>query len=297
MVNVTAFIGLVFAVLLWGISFISIDVALLHITVMELNIVRFMVAVVVLWIIQWIRPKAFWIEKKDMPKMILAGVSGTAGYYYFENLALTMISPGMTSIVTGAIPVTTIIIAILFFGKRTRFKNIFMVGLSFVGVLVLMNPFSLETSQAVIKGVWTVMLANVFWSFYSLMNEGYNKKYDKLQVLTFQYTAGFVALFSTYLYDLSVNPEKEILDLGRILGNDTLVGHLIFICVFVSIGAYFFYNFALDHLGVMITALFINVVPVITMIISVGLSIETWTFNKVTGCWLVVVDIFFIEDI
>lgn len=297
MSKILAYLGLILAVLLWGVSFVSLDIALVHINVMEFNIIRFVVAGTILWLIQLMRPLELHIKKRDLPMMFVAGVSGTAGYYYYENLALTMISPGMVSVVTGAIPVTTIVMAMLFFGKRTRFRNIFLVFLSFAGVLVLMNPFGGEVGNQVVKGVWTVMLANTFWAFYSLINERFNKVYDKLQVLTVQYTAGLLTLSAVYLYDLSIHPNKMPIDVGAVFANDQLMGHLIFICVFVSIGAYFFYNYALDHLGVMITALFINVVPVITLIASVGLGIEVLSFNKVAGCLLVVVAIFFIDDI
>lgn len=296
MSKLVAYIGLGIAVLIWGISFISIDIVLHTLTVSELNIVRFTIVNMVLWIIQWIRPYKLKIQVKDMPLITLAGILGTAGYYYFENLSLTMISPGIVSVVTGAIPITTLVIAMLFFGKKTRFRNISFICLSFIGIIILMNPFSGGESSGAM-GVSVVMLANVFWSLYTLFNEHLNRKYDKLQLLTVQYTAGMIAFYCFYLHELSEYPDLEPVKIATIVGDPTVFGHVIFICIFASIVAYFFYNYALAHLSVMISALFINVVPVVTLIVSVGFGYETLDFSKVMGCLFVVIAIFFIEDI
>lgn len=291
-----AFIGLTLAVLLWAVSFISLDIILKKFTVAELNIIRFLVVNLILWLVQALRNKKMTFDQRDLPMVFVAGVFGTAGYYYFENMGLNYCSPGIVGIVTGAIPMTTLVIAMLFFGKKTRFKNIFLVGLSFTGVLILMAP-NQEAVGANPVGVGVVMVANVFWALYTLFNEGFNKKYDKLQLLTVQYTSGMVALFAFYLYELSKNPEMQILTMDRILEDSLIFGHILFVSVFVSILAYFFYNYALSHIGVMITALFINIIPVLTIVISASIQYETLTFTKVLGSLLVVIAVFFIDDI
>jgi len=290
------YLGLTVAVLLWGISFISIDILLQVMTVGEINVIRFILSNGVLWLIHFARMKKMSFHRKDLPLVALAGILGTAGYYYFENLGLTYISPGMVSIVTGAIPIITLVVAMLFFGKKTPFKNIFLVFLSFGGIVVLMKPWG-EAGMTNVSGVGVVMLANVFWALYTLFNEGLNRKYDKLQLLTLQYSFGMVAFLGFYFYGLSSHPERQMLDLSLVLGSEKMIGHLVFVCIFVSVGAYFFYNYALAHIGVMISALFINVVPVVTLIISVGIGYEPLTFNKIVGCLMVVVAIFFIDDI
>lgn len=296
MTKILTFVGLVIAVLVWGVSFISIDIALEDLSVNEINIIRFTISTAILWLIQLIRGKKIVIRGKDFWIASVAGIFGTAGYYYFENTGLLHISPGMVSVVTGAIPITTLVIAMLFFKKKTKFRNIFLIFLSFTGILVLMNPFSAE-GQTNMLGVGLVMLANIFWSLYTLMNERLNKTYDKLQLLTIHFTAGLIAFYGFYFYDLSVNVQNRFLDVQKLIANANLMGHVIFIAIFASIVAYFLYNYAVDHLGVMISALFINVIPVITLIVSTMMGVEVLSFNKVMGCIMVVIAIFFIEDI
>lgn len=290
------YIGLTVAVLLWGFSFISLDVLLQVMTVSELNMLRFLMSTPLLWLLHFIRGKALTIEERDLPMIALAGLFGTAGYYYFESMGLAHISPGMVSVVTGAIPVTTLVIAMLFFGKKTKFKNIGLVMISFAGIVIMMNPLGKAGVNNGL-GVGLVMIANTAWALYTLLNEGFSRRYDKLQLLTVQYTFGMVAFTGFYLYELGTHPKQSLPDFRAMLASGETLGHLIFICLFVAIGAYFFYNYALAHIGVMISALFINVVPVVTLVISVAIGYEVLTFNKVMGCLLVVIAIFFIDDI
>lgn len=291
-----SYVGLVLAVLLWGVSFISVAIILEQLSVSELNIVRFVLANGVLWLIQLIRPVKMSFRPKDLPLIILAGVLGTAGYYYFEHLGLVMVGADLVSLVSGSIPIITLVIAILLFKKKTKFKNIFLVLISFGGMALLIQP-GLQTSSSDAIGIGLVMVANIFWVLYTLFNETLNKKYDILQLLTLQYTAGMTAFIGFYLYELSTNPTLKMLTLNRISEESNVLGHLIFVSIFVSVGAYFLYNYALAHLGVMISALFINVVPVVTLIVSIAVGLEVLTFNRVAGCLLVVIAIFFIDDI
>ncbi len=125
---------------IWSISFVSIDISLEYISAMEINIMRFIIAVVFLWLVHLIRDVKMNFDKKDHIRIAFSGIFGTAGYYFFENISLTYISPSVVSIVTGAIPIMTLIVAMLFLGKKTKFRNIFFIMLSFVGIAILTGP-------------------------------------------------------------------------------------------------------------------------------------------------------------
>ncbi len=64
-----------------------------------------------------------------------------------------------------------------------------------------------------------------------------------------------------------------------------------------TVVAYFLYNYALQKVGVTLSALFINVIPVATLLISVAVGHEALSFSKSIGCLLVVVAVYMIEDI
>lgn len=291
-----SYIGLSLAVLLWGISFISVAIILEHLSVSELNIVRLLLSTAMLWLVELLRPKKMAFKAKDLPIIFLSGLLGTAGYYYFTNIGSILLSPDVISLVSGGIPVITLVVAIILFRKKTNFKNIFLVLVSFCGMAVLMNPWAEHTITNG-RGIGVVLVGNLFWSLYTLLNEPLDRKYDVLQLLTLQYTAGLVVFSGYYFYELIRNPKIEMLTFAKVAAHSNVLGHLIFVALFVSIGTYYLYNYALVHLGVMISALFINVVPVMTLLVSIALGFQVLTFHQVAGTLLVVIAIFFIDDL
>lgn len=291
-----AYFGLGVAIFIWSISFISINQVLKHITVNELNIARFLMVNAVLWTIQVIRPLKLQIASRDYPLIFMAGVFGTAGYYYFENVALMYTTPGIVSAVTGAMPITTLMIAMLLFGKKTRFRNILLICLSFFGVILLMAPLSGQ-DQSNAKGIMMVLVANVFWALYVLINDKLDHSYDRLQLLTLHYTSGMVAFLGFYITDLALHPDQSLPNISVMLDDATVVDNLLFVVFLASVVAYLLYNIAIVHIGVIMSALAINVIPVLSLIISVGVGSEVLNFSKVMGCLFVVVAIFFIDDL
>lgn len=290
-----AYIGLVVAVVIWSISFVSIDICLEYITASEVNVIRFAIASSILVVVFLLRGKKMKFRKKDLPKILLSGVFGTAAYYYFENISLDYISPAMVSIVTGAIPVMTLAIAMLVMGKRTKFRNIFFIMVSFSGIIVLTNPFSSVVSSN-LSGIGLVLCANLSWVIYTLINEKLNQEYDKLNLLTIQMFFGTITFFIIYLVEIRLG-KAVIVDISKIITNGPLVMHLLFLGALSSIVAYYLYNNALHIVGVTVSALFINIIPVATLLFSVVMKQETLSFNKVIGCVMVVSAVYFIEDI
>lgn len=295
MKKLLAYIGLFVAVTIWSISFVSIDVCLLYINAMEVNIFRFFIAAIFLWIVYLVRGVRMQFKRKDQLRIFLAGVFGTAGYYFFENVSLNYISPATVSIITGAIPIMTLIVAMLFLGKKTKFRNIFFIILSFVGIVILTNPAA-DRMTTDIKGILLVVMANLCWVIYTLVNEPLNHEYDKLNLLTIQVFYGAVVYGLIYFYQIGSGIAEPV-NLTQVMMNTELVFQLVFLAIMSSCVAYFLYNYALQKVGVTLTALFINVIPVATLLLSVAIGHETFTFNKIIGCLLVVVAVYMIEDI
>lgn len=295
MSKLLAYLGLFISVTIWSASFVAIEICLAYMSPLEVNVVRFALGSLILWGIYLLRGNKMAFEKKDQFKIAMAGVFGTAGYYHLAKLSMTLISPSMMNIATGAIPMITLIIAMLFFGKRTRFRNIFFIAMSFVGIIILTNPFTTEVSGSTM-GIGLAIAGNVCWVIYTLVNEPLVAKYDKLNLLTLQMSYGAVALISIYWYQVATD-QVLLLDTAAVLLKDDVIVYLGFITVFASIIAYHFYNYALEKVGVTLSALFINVIPVTSLIISVASGTGVLTFNKIVGCTLVVLAVYLIEDI
>jgi drug/metabolite transporter (DMT)-like permease len=189
----------------------------------------------------------------------------------------------------------TLVVAMLFMGKKTRFRNIFLIGISFVGVVVLADPNSSEI-QSNMRGISIILLANLCWVIYTLLNERLNHKYDLLNLLTVQVSFGAIAFYILYLTEIQLG-YSTFMNLGVIFSDGPLLWNLFFLSVLSSVVAYYLYNYALQKVGVTLSALFINVIPVITLLLSVFIGGETLSFSKIIGCLCVVIAVYLIEDV
>jgi drug/metabolite transporter (DMT)-like permease len=290
-----AYIGLIVAVTIWSLSFISIDLCLDYMTVNEVNILRFTFSTALLWTLYFLRRQKLNFKKWDIPRIAISGIFGTAAYYYFESIGLDYVSPSNVSIITAAIPMMTLVIAMLFMSKKTRFRNIFLIGISFVGIVILADPKSTEIQSNYI-GIGIVLIANICWVIYTILNERLTHKYDLLNLLTLQVTFGTMTFYFLYGVQIQLG-HVEFMDLTLIFDNGRLVMNLLFLSVLASVLAYHLYNYALRTVGVTLSALFINVIPVVTLLVSVSVGQETLSFSKIIGCLLVVLAVYLIEDV
>ena len=288
-----AFLALSISVFLWGLNFVAIHQILTVLSPLETNVVRFSGAALLLWLVQLVRSEHQTIKRKDMPKLMLAGCIGTAAYYSCVNGALLYVTPGVAGIASGAIPVITVIVSMLFLGMKTKFRNVALIGLSFAGIWILggYDPGSVS-----LKGMTLIMIGNLMFVIYSLIHERLEPSYDGLKVLAWEVTFGAVIIWCVYLYQLSLDPSVPIIALNDLIQSPKVVGNMIFLSVFGTVLTYYLYNMAIKEIGATMTALFINVIPVVAIIASVISGVDVLTFESVVGGLMIVTAVFFLEE-
>ena len=121
-------ISLLFTVIVWGLSFLSIKVAIDVIPPMTLGLVRFVIASMFLFAVFKIKEPNTKVNKKDLPLMATAGLIGVTIYFFFENNGIKLMPASTASLIIATIPIFTFIFeAIVFsFSKSfSRFSNQF----------------------------------------------------------------------------------------------------------------------------------------------------------------------------
>ena len=104
-----ALAAVIACVLFWGFSFISIKVAVAVLPPMTLGAFRFALAVIILFFIKRRIAPEERIQKKDIPLLAGAGITGVTLYFFFENNGVALIPASEASIFVGSIPVITMI--------------------------------------------------------------------------------------------------------------------------------------------------------------------------------------------
>ncbi len=241
-------------VVLWGISFISIKIAVAEVPPVTLALIRFIIASVLLWgLLRKIEPAAK-IARADRPLMAVAGCLGITLYFYFENTGVQLTTAVNASLIVTIIPIIAIGLDVLFF--RAPFSPLKAAGMAIAVTGMYLSVTAngkLDFSSEHFTGNLFVIGAMLAWTFYTLVNKSLQNKYTGLCMTTYQTVTGTLFLLPLSLTEWS---EWRVFSL-------TAFWHILFLAVGCSVICYVLYMYALKHLDVAITTLYLNLVPVV----------------------------------
>jgi len=301
-----ALLSIIACVLLWGFSFISIKESLPVFPPMTLGAVRFAIAILVLFLMY--RFSKEWQGankglKSDMPLLIGSGFAGVTFYFFFENNGVLRVTASEASIITAAIPVLTMIadwlVAKITFktkcadgnsqrdnilhdnAPRLGWQSLLGAFISIAGVaLVAGVSFSISGS---ISGYVYMGGAALCWVGYSLLTRPlFDRKRSRLYIVFWQNFFGFIGLipFAMLEYKSWGNPTWPVML------------HVIFLALGCSALGYWLYAHAMEVLGVSTTSVFINLIPVVTVISGFLVLHERLTLLQGAGAVLVLAGVY-----
>jgi drug/metabolite transporter (DMT)-like permease len=256
-----AFAGIALCVFFWGVSFISIKAALPVYPPMSLGMLRFAIALVVLYFFRLrAGKKAGKSEKlniRDLPALIAASVSGVTLYFFFENNGVKRVSVSEAAIITGAIPVVTMAAEALLARRSMR-------KLQWLGAVTSMTGVSLVSGVSLaISGSYTGYLfmtgAVICWVLYSFVTPALFSRRSLIYVVYWQTAFGFAGFVPFAL--------PEIAHWG--VPSVPVWFHITFLGLACSALGYLLYAKSLEKLGVSMSALFINFIPVISILAGI----------------------------
>lgn len=277
-------IAMLVAVFVWGISFINIRVAMGVMGAMTLGGLRFMMATLILFIIMKMLKVDLKINKKDLPLFIIAAGIGITVYFYFENNGVKYTSASIASIIIGAIPVFSVIAEVLIYKKKMTKVLVGSVILSVIGVgmIVGLDLQDLENGGSII-GYLMMFGAVISWIIYSIANKPLFERYDQGVITFYQSLIGL--LFFLPFMPFETNQWDKIFTMNIFL-------HVFFLAAFASALGFYLYLKGLDYLGISESSIYINLIPVVTVIISFFWLGETLSLMQLVGGGLVIASVY-----
>jgi drug/metabolite transporter (DMT)-like permease len=255
--------AIIACVLFWGFSFISIKIVGEVFPPMSQGFLRFAIALGILYFIKLKLAPGEKLRSRDIPLLLGAGLTGVTFYFFCENNGVALVTASEASIAIGAIPVL-IMISDHISGKITHTKNsshpktgiLQWTGafISIAGVwLVAGVSFALSGS---IRGYIYMAGAALCWVAYSLLTRPLFDRCSRIYIVFWQTVAGFIGFIPFTILEISrwKTPSLPV----------TL--HLVFLGVCCSALGYWFYARSLKVLGMSVSAIFINLVPLMTVI-------------------------------
>lgn len=277
--KVTGHLIALFTILVWGTTFVATKTLLNHYDPLQIMLLRFLVAWVILFLLtrKVEKPRS---AKEELGIFVLS-LSGITVYYYFENTALTYTLASNVSIILAAAPIFTAILVHIFSGDEKM--NIrtwagFVIAIAGVVLVVFNGTYVLKLNPL---GDALSMLAALSWGIYSVLLKKYINRYDNM-LLTRKIS----------FYALIVTVPAAIWKAGipawePLLRTDVMFC-LLFLGVLGSAVCYVTWNVAIKRIGVVNTNNYIYLNPFITMVAAALLLDEVITAAGFAGAVLIV---------
>ncbi len=279
------YVSMVLINVMWGLSFIASKHAMnVGFTPMQLALWRYILTAAVLVPAVLFKEKRMRLEKRDVVPMLLSSLFGITLYYFFEYQGIKRTSTVNASLILAAIPILTLIVDTAAMKKRLRPLQALGSVLSLLGVYMVVR-YGGGQEGASIDGDLLIVGASLVWLGYIFVSRKLRGRHTSLSMNAWQAVFSLPALLPLALM------EK---DAWQPIPFDgwLAMASLALIC---SALCYFLYGSALSHLSPVAISIFINLIPLVTILGGVAFLHESVTLLQMTGGLMIVSSIFLVN--
>ncbi len=285
-IPVSAFISLLFAMLIWGSSFIALKATLIDTQPYTIIFLRMLIASLcfVFFIKSFLKYR---FTKKDVKLLLLLSLFEPGLYFIFEVNALRFTSASQAGIITSTMPIITAIFAGIILKELITNRLIFGSILSMIGVIIL--SISAEASSHAnnpLLGNLLELGAMVCAAGYTIIAKYLSAKYSALFITASQSFIGAIFFLPFFLYEYSIY--------GLHLSFNSILW-ILYLGVIVTLGGYGLYNLALTKIDASRAAIFINLIPIFAVILGFLLLNERLNTIQIYASIIILIGVVFAE--
>lgn len=260
--ELTAELGLLAMVLIWGVNFSVIKVALAELHPLAFNAFRFPLAALVLWAVLRRRGKGPAPARGDVARIVVLGVLGNVVYQLFFIFGMDRTTAGNASILLASTPIWTTLFSNL--AGHEPVRPVIWLGVlgtvAGMALVVLGREAAVAAGGGRLLGDLLMVGASVSWSVYTVGAQRLVHRYGSLPVAAWTLWIGAAGLVLVGAVPLAATPIRAVSPLAW--GATAYAGAL-------GIGiAYMLWYFGVRRLGNTRTAVHSNLVPVVALLVA-----------------------------
>jgi drug/metabolite transporter (DMT)-like permease len=240
---------------LWASAFAAIRKALHDYAPSHLALSRFLVASVVLAVVATfnrMRPP----DLADLPRALLVGLFGIAGYNLALNYGEVTVTAGAASFIVNTVPIFTTLLSVILLHESVSPVAWLGIGLSFSGVALIAASESGGLRFG--AGAMALVCAAIFQALYFVLQKPLLTKYGPFAVVCYAVWAGTLAML----------PFARNLNGEFVTAAHSSSIAVLYLGVFPSTVAYLCWSYVLERMPASRAAPFLYVVPVLALAIA-----------------------------
>jgi drug/metabolite transporter (DMT)-like permease len=280
---------MVFTAIFWSGAFITGKIAVLEFPPFALTFFRFLLALPFIFALLYSKEKEKWLPKgRQWIPLVILGIIGTFFYHVLFFSALRYTTAINSSLIGATNPVLTTIMAALFFNEGLKQKRIVGIIFSFIGVFLIVTnaDWQLISTFSFNPGDVLMFSAVFSWALYALLGRGYMRQYSLSPLMVTSYTF-FICVVISIPFVLWENPASY-------LSKTSVSGwaSIFYMSIFASVLGYLVQMFAIERIGASRAAVFVNLVPIFTIIQSILILNESFSLFKCIGALSIITGVY-----
>lgn len=266
------------AVALFGTAYVAAKFALRELPPFTAATVRFILASIMLWTILLARGSPPRPSRNTWKALAIAGLFQTTFYFALQYTGLGYTSASNTALIVNTRPIFVALLSVFLLRERLGWRKAAGIAVAFSGVVLLITEGSLSTfslSSAHAFGSMLILLNAISGAIGLIYNKQALGDFPIVPTIVYATTIGTLGLVPLAAYEIATKGFPD--------GSATSWGAVVYMAIFCSVVPYLFWYTALSRLEASQTAVFLFIVPIISVILSFLILGEPLTVYLVIG--------------
>lgn len=280
----------IFAVIVWGASFIATKIVLRDITPVAVVWLRFAMGVVILGIAVVMRKQFSLLLRNEWLYFALLGFLGITFHQWLQSNALETSEASTTAWIVSTTPVFMALLGWVVLREKLVWIKITGILLAFVGVLLVVydgNLGAISLRNFGKPGDILILISAVNWAVFSVLSRRGLKAHSATLMMFYVMSFGWV--FTSILFFSTTN----ISEMGRLTTNGWL--GILFLGIFCSGLAYIAWYDALKALTTAGTGVFLYIEPLVAVVVAFFILGEAITAASLLGGGIIILGVWLVN--
>jgi len=274
------------AVLIWGVNFSFVKIALREFSPLGFNGIRLFFASLILIFVLFISKEGLAIPKSDFWKIIVLGIIGNTAFQLLFIHGLNWTTASKTSIVMAMTPVFVALLSTGLKYEKIHWAGWLGIAISFIGFyFVITNQVgAFRFSWQSLRGDLFIFAGNFFWAVYTVFSKPLLEKISPLKL-----TSVTLAVGTFFFLPFAA---KDVIQLNW---NDLSVqawAALFFSALFAIAICYVIWYASVKRVGNSKTAIYGYITPIFTIIFAYFFLSERMTLLQMVGALIIITGVY-----
>jgi drug/metabolite transporter (DMT)-like permease len=288
--GILPYLEVLFAVVVWGASFIATKVALTDLSPITIVWIRFAMGVAILGIAVAVRRQFALPNKNEWGYFALLGFLGITFHQWLQSNGLITSEASTTAWIVATTPVFMALLGWLVLKEGLDWVKSLGILLAFLGVLAVVsdgNLASISVGRFGAPGDVLILVSAVNWAVFSTLSRRGLKAYPASLMMFYVMALGWV--FTSLLFI----PTDGISEIPRLTSNGWI--GVLFLGIFCSGLAYIAWYDALQVLSAAQTGVFLYIEPLVAVAVAAIVLAEPITWGSLFGGAVILVGVWLVN--